>query len=40
MDAKKISLEFKNRVTFITGGNGGGKSSLLNIIYEIGRAHV
>ena len=34
MDAKKISLEFKNRVTFITGGNGGGKSSLLNIIYD------
>lgn len=34
MDAGKVSLTFKNRVTFITGGNGSGKSSLLNVIYD------
>ncbi|UTV26400.1 AAA family ATPase [Photobacterium atrarenae] len=30
----KISLSFKNNVTFLTGINGTGKSTILNIIYD------
>lgn len=30
----KITLSFDDRVTFLTGINGSGKSSLLNIIYD------
>lgn len=30
----KISINFKNRVSFLTGINGSGKSTLLNIIYD------
>ncbi len=33
-DKEKITLSFKNRVTFLTGINGSGKSTLLNIIYD------
>lgn len=30
----EISLKFKDRVTFLTGLNGSGKSSLLNVIFD------
>ncbi|SIR22733.1 AAA ATPase domain-containing protein [Shewanella morhuae] len=30
----EISLQFKDRVTFLTGLNGSGKSSLLNVIFD------
>lgn len=33
-DKEEITLNFTNRVTFLTGINGSGKSTLLNIIYD------
>ena len=30
----KITLNFENKVTFLTGANGSGKSTLLNIIFD------
>ncbi|EKO3497146.1 AAA family ATPase [Vibrio fluvialis] len=30
-----ITIPFKHRVTFLTGSNGSGKSTILNIIYDV-----
>lgn len=36
---KKLAVDFKGQVTFLTGANGSGKSTILNIIYDFLAAH-
>jgi len=33
-DKEKITIPFKKKITFLTGNNGSGKSSLLNVIFD------